>query len=126
VSINIYDPDLIFISTTTVLNKKTGEITELSQQEIYQSLLEDNVNAETIEISNDNFEVVKGVDSKKIELGLSDGSSIESINGFLIEVYFSGTDGKLTKLNRKDSIDPITRATLKDGFEQYFSLEVDQ
>lgn len=71
--------------------------------------------------------VVTGVDEQKIELNLISENSkrVEPVSGFLVEVYLSGTDGKLTRLFKEDNID-INGNIIDEGFLKYFFLELDK
>lgn len=72
-------------------------------------------------------EVVVGVDGKKIDIALaSSEGNIPPGRGFLIEVYLSGTDGKLTRVYKEDLVDVVNDETLSDGFSNYLILEVDK
>ena len=72
------------------------------------------------------MDVVKSVDSKTINFYLktSDGT-IESKQGYLIEVYESGSDGSLNKLLSENVVDPVSNNKISEGFTQYFYLAVD-
>lgn len=73
-------------------------------------------------------EVVEGIDKIKVELDLflTETGEISSRDGFLIEVFESGSDGKLTRLYRNDVVDPLSEDVVREGFEHYLTLEVDK
>lgn len=81
---------------------------------------------EDVEIKKE-VEIVVGVDGQKIEFSLanSDGS-VPSDAGFLVEVYSSGSDGKLSRVFREDLVDVINDETISEGFSSYLVLEVDK
>lgn len=128
---NIFSEDYIFLSENIVLNKKTADIIQVTQDDIVTSIAkyEDNIN--DISGVNEEIEIVNGVDTKKINFNVVDvDGSVPIVNGFLIEVYLSGTDankpGLLTKLYQDDIVDPITNKIIQRGFGSYFNLEVDK
>lgn len=72
------------------------------------------------------IEIVLGLDEKKIDLRLvNDDGEQQANSGFLIEIYMSESDG-LKKVYQKDTLDPQTGNVIKNGFEDYFILEVDK
>lgn len=71
-------------------------------------------------------EVVTGVDRKAIDLSLVSSEGALQSNGFLVEVYLSGTDGKLTRVYRQDIVDVLSDDVLQEGFGHYLILEVDR
>ena len=73
------------------------------------------------------IELVVGLETKTIDfkLGNSEGTT-PSNNGFLVEVFDSGSDGKITRLYKEDVVDALNDETLSEGFENYFILEVDK
>lgn len=76
--------------------------------------------------ANDQIIVVTGVDEQKIDLNIvSEGKKIQPISGFLVEVYLSGSDGRLTRLYKEDKID-LNGNIQNEGFSQYFSIELDK
>ena len=71
-------------------------------------------------------EIVIGVEGKKIDFSLSTSEGeMTATNGYLIEVYTSGTDGKLTRVYQEDVVDVINDTTLSEGFSNYLVLKVD-
>lgn len=95
------------------LNKTTGTVSPV---------LSDLIEGE----ADNTITIVTGVDEQKIDLNLiSEGKRTEPIAGFLVEVYLSGTDGKLTRLYKEDRID-INGNVIDESFESYFSVELDK
>jgi len=72
------------------------------------------------------IEVVLGVEQKRIELSLVNSDGALPNDGFLVEVYLSGTDGKLTRVYREDIVDVLSGDTLQEGFGSYLVLEVNK
>lgn len=70
------------------------------------------------------IEKVKAIDEKTVELVLKSNQLIETKNGFLIEVFLSGTDGKLTKLY-KDSVEDLYGNITEIGFSEYLEIDLD-
>ena len=128
--INIFNEDYIFLSDNVILDKKTGEVTKLTEENIVSALTKYEANPESRAGDiKETIEIVKGVDVKTISFRLKDVEYISPVNGFLIEVYLSGTEspvGKLTKMYRNDVVDPITNQVLRAGFGAYFDIEVDK
>jgi hypothetical protein len=74
----------------------------------------------------ENVNKIKGLDSKEIGLKLSTRDGNLPFNrGVLIEVYLSGTDGKLTRLYQTETVDPLSNASLRESFERYIHLDID-
>ena len=70
-------------------------------------------------------EVLEGVETQIIELRLvSDNKQVNPVAGFLVEVYLSGTDGKLTRLFRDDRIN-FEGSIVSEGFSNFIDLKVD-
>ncbi len=90
------------------------------------SLSEAAVKSSTQEVKRE-IEVVEGVGSIHIDLNLTiPNGEIDVRDGFLIEVFESGSDGKLTRVYKKDVIDPFTGDVLREGFKNYLILKVDK
>lgn len=69
---------------------------------------------------------IVGNDSVTISLDLvSQNQHVPNKNGFFIQVFLSGTDGRLVRLYADDFIDPASLAPQRGGFAQYIDLEVD-
>jgi hypothetical protein len=115
------------IGGNKILDKSNGSIIVSNDtvfKEIVASLNQENI---TIQALNTQADVVTSVDSQIIEFYLktSDGK-IDPKDGFLVEVYESGSDGKLTRLYREDLQDPVDNNNIiQDGFSNYFSIEED-
>lgn len=80
---------------------------------------------QVVEIKKE-VEVVLGVDSKKIDLSIVSSEGNLPSNGFLVEVYLSGSDGKLTRVYKEDVVDVLSDETVQEGFGHYLILRVDQ
>lgn len=69
-------------------------------------------------------EAVWSLEAIKFDFSLGNfKNQIPVKNGFLVEIYLSGTNGTLQKLYAKDKIDPITNAISADGFENFFTIK---
>ena len=72
-----------------------------------------------------NVERVQNIDEKVVELVLkSENIKIQPTAGFLIEVFASGSDGKLTRLFQDDLVD-LYGNVLEEGFLRYLTMEID-
>lgn len=112
--------DQILISPDHSLNKKTGLVRPIANVDFSSDEWQDVV-------INDKAEYVTGIDGKKIEFLLANSNGeFPSANGFLIEVYLSGADGKLTRVYQEDRVDFLSNENLSDGFSNYLVLEVDK
>ena len=77
-------------------------------------------------VISDNIEINPTVDTKIIELGLySNSGKIQNNQGFLVEVFLSGTEGQLTKLYRKETTDIEEGIQKSDSYMNYLELIVD-
>lgn len=120
--------NLTLIGNDKVLDKRTGNILKVSDPKVkadVQNFLNKQTNVATN--VNTNWEVVYSVASQKIDFALktSDGVLQPKV-GFLVEVYNSGSDGKLKRLYQEDLEDPLDgNNVISDGFSNYFKLEVD-
>ena len=73
----------------------------------------------------DTFEVVESTDTQVVDLSLvSDNKGVSPIAGFLVEVYLSGTDGRLTRLFREDDLN-ADGSIESEGFSRFLNLEID-
>lgn len=119
---------LTLIGTDRVLDKRTGNILRVNDPKVKKEV-QDYLSKQTSTATsvNTNWEIVYSLTSQKIDFMLktSDGP-IEPKVGFLIEVYNSGSDGKLKRLYKEDLEDPLDgNNVISDGFSNYFKLEVD-
>lgn len=105
-----------FSSTTTSLEK-----VNLSHED-YQGLVSI-THKQTI--LQRNIEKVTHIDEKVIELVLkSEITKIEPSAGFLVEVYASGSDGKLHRLFQNDVVD-LYGNVIERGFADFIMIEID-
>ena|SRR5688572_28358473 len=120
----------VLISPTHVMDKRSGAVRPV--REVLN--LGDNdaprrPAAQALEdvIVKKEVEVVVGVEGKKIDLALaSSEGKMDATSGFLIEVYLSGSDGKLTRVYKEHLVDVLNDETLSDGFSSYLKLEIDK
>lgn len=115
------------IGGNKVLDKSNGSVMVFSDaivKDIVASLNKENITINTISPQAD---IVTSVDSQIIDFYLktSDGK-LTPKDGFLVEVFDSGSDGKLTRLYREDLQDPVDdNNIIQDGFSNYFTIEED-
>lgn len=121
-------PNITLITKSRVLDKKSGNIFSLSdskiQAEINNYFLQ---NYQVVSNISDKVEEIQSLDRQKIEFyhKTSDGL-VNFQNGFLIEVYESGSNGVLTRLFLQNVQDPLDEnKSINDSFSKYFTLEVD-
>src|SRR3990167_5629819 len=70
----------------------------------------------------DTVEVVESTDKQTIDLTLvADNKNINPIAGFLVEVYLSGTDGRLTRFFKDDDIN-VDGSIKSEGFSRFLNL----
>lgn len=121
--------NLTLINDGKVLDKRTGNILNLKNTSVLNEIKSYfTKNILTITNLQTQAEVVTSVGSSVIDFYLktSDGI-IETKDGFLIEVFESGSDGKLTRLYQEDLNDPVDEnKVVDDGFSNYFTVEVDK
>jgi hypothetical protein len=116
--------DYIVISSNKALNKKTGLVASISDIQKFREDIEQNT-AEATSIKRE-IEIVAGLDTVKVDFQLkSSEGEVPVSDGFLIEIFESGSDGQLTKLVRKTVEDPVNGERLKNGFESFLDVEVD-
>ncbi len=113
----------------TLKNLKSNSLASFNADETEKLHLQTEKNiginlTEKITKVDTDVEKVKNVDEKTIELILKSDQKINSKNGFLIEVFSSGSDGKLIRMFSKDSFD-LEGNTTEEGFLKYFNLEID-
>lgn len=71
-------------------------------------------------------EKVTHVDEKNIELVLKSGiDKVQPTAGFLVEVFLSGSDGRLFRLFEEDLVD-LHGNTIEEGFSKYFLMDFDK
>lgn len=115
--------DFIALRGNRALNKATGEIHPLDdvleQEEIEET------NEDILSIKKE-IEVVAGLEQARIELRLKNGEGeVFSKDGYLVEVFESGSDGRLTKLVKETVKNPINDDEVESGFEEFLDLRVD-
>jgi hypothetical protein len=119
---------LTLIGNDKVLDKKNGSIKRATDPEVASEIkyFHNKSNLSVKNLSED-ADVVTSVGNTTIDFYLKTSDGVfESKSGFLIEVYESGSNGKLTRLYQEDLIDPLDgNNTLRDGFTNYFIIEVD-
>ncbi len=68
---------------------------------------------------------ILGIDQLEIDLSLSTKKgNIAAKNGFFVEVYLSGTDGKLTRLFQQNIVDASSGENIRESFEKFIDLKV--
>jgi len=88
---------------------------------------EDNPLVKNAESFEREIEIVTGIDGKRIEFNLkSSEGPLELNDGFMIEVFLSGSDGKLTKLVKNDVINPLEDDVIVQGYNSFLSLGTDK
>lgn len=120
---------LTLITDDKVLDKRTGNILSIKHplvQTEAKSFFERKNSVSAVSIG-DKVDFVYGLESTKIDLQLKTSDGISEVkDGFLIEIYLSGSDGKIKRLYKEDIEDPLDGdKTISDGFDNYFKLEVD-
>lgn len=71
-------------------------------------------------------EKVINIDEKIIELVLKSGiDKVQPTAGFLVEVFSSGSDGKLFRLFKEDLVD-LHGNILEQGFSDFFLMDLDK
>lgn len=71
-------------------------------------------------------EKVTHIDEKVIELVLKSGiDRVQPTAGFLVEIFSSGSDGKLFRLFEEDVVD-LHGNTTEEGFSKYFLMDLDK
>jgi len=142
--------DLVLVSPFQALHRNTGEVVYLNNalpiEQIFD-IKDKEPNAKKAEKEarkvvkeavapkkrsssytiNKEIEKVVGVDEIILDLSLknSDGKILDT-NGFLIEVYESGSDGNLNRVYAEPIIDFLNDDIVRASFMDYFSLEVDK
>jgi chorismate mutase len=110
----------IVINDAEAIDKQTGMIINLS---------EINPNDKFVAVSqvSDDIEVVLGISEREINLSLlQEGAENATNKGFLIEVYESGSDGRVEKLPAEDTYIEATEEEMKkEGFLRYLNIIVD-
>lgn len=111
------------ISGDRVLNKVNGSVLPIN------NVLKDRVTltSSIIDASvTKQVEIVTGVDGKRIDFTLANSEGeIESSEGYLIEIYVSGSNGVLTRVYKEDVVDVVNDDTLSEGFSNYLVLKLD-
>ena len=112
----------VVVDADKVLNVRTGEII----QGDVKIFVENQLNNQIIFDYDQNVEIVTGRDSQIITFDLSSNKgSYPVVNGFLVEIYDSGSDGRIKKLKREDTLNVLEQTTVEKGFENYIDIEVD-
>jgi len=119
--------DHVVISETSVLDKITGFILPIEKfVNIKEGKLNIAVQHPTVSQFKEEVEIVAGVGKQKINLSLLDQTGVSDVkDGFLIEVFTSGSDGKLTRVYREELVDELDENVVREGFEHFIILSVD-
>jgi len=114
--------DLMILSENKVLDFSTGLIVDKHKFKNFKDS-----RFAGLESIGEDLEYVIGLDEKEIGIQLAEGGQDYDIrNGFLIEVFESGSDGRIKKIDKKNTIDPTTGEIKEEGFEENFFLKVDK
>lgn len=111
-----------------VLDKSNGSLLDTNKQDVADLVARqiDNPRLDAVSVSS-NIELVTSLGSMVFDLSLKNSLQAFSGSGFLVEVYFSGSDGKLTRMYQEDVVDPIDESIIiNEGFSKYFKLETDK
>jgi len=112
--------NLVLISENKVLDKVNGTVLDLSR---VKDRLFERVSISSIKKE---AEVVTGIDATLIDLQIANSrGKVDPISGFLVEVFLSGSDGKLTKVYKEDIVDPINDEIIRGGYGEFLRLETD-
>lgn len=104
----------VYLNNETVLDTESGTTSPAAtfQQETVQQTT---VNVVSVQ---DTVEVVSGLDRLKINFTLkSSEGPVPVESGYLVEVFESGSDGKIIKVFEENVLDILEGQTLKKGFE---------
>ncbi len=102
----------VVISEKKALDKRSGKIIDI---------VDINDNGTIISLKSD-VERIDGLTTTVVDLSLFGREEVPVNDGFLIEVYESGSDGKLTRVYRDDVVDPFTGDVVREGFKHYLKL----
>jgi hypothetical protein len=114
--------DYIALKGNSALNVSTGLVTTIDQALQLHNDRAVEKEGKIVRVPRD-MEIVTGLDSATITLQLkgSEGPA-EITDGFLIEIFESGSDGRLVKLQEQDVEDPVGDEILQDGFESFLRV----
>jgi hypothetical protein len=118
----------VTLSDKKVLDKRTGFVLPIERIVRFDEKDEPTVVAPppAVKEIKREVEIVAGVGRQRINLKLATSSGeVPAQNGFLIEVFESGSDGKLTRLYSEDLIDELSEDVIREGFQHYLTLKVD-
>jgi hypothetical protein len=115
--------ELVVVDDDKILNIRTGEVTEGSLKDSIEKAFKN----EVIFDYDQNVEIVSSRDKQEINFFLkNDNGTTPPLNGFLIEVFESGSDGRVLKLKREDTVNVYDEVTVEKGFSNYLDIEVDK
>jgi hypothetical protein len=111
---------LIALSRDIALNIQDGTARPITKDSFKP---EDPTSIDALSLKKE-IEVVQGVDQEVLEFSLQTATGPQPApGGFLIEVFLSGSDGTLTKIDRNEVINGIDDATIEDGFSEFLNLQ---
>lgn len=118
--------NFIAIRGDRALNIKTGGVEDvdvvIEREEASRPVA---VEQEVVSIKKE-IEVVVGTGLAQIDLFLKTGEGRQFVrDGFLIEIFESGSDGKLTKLVKENVVNPLNDDEIEKGFEDFLELRTD-
>jgi hypothetical protein len=125
-------PELTLVDEDRVLNKVTGEVYSLLSEEISQIVKQYIKGTYGVAVISEDIQEVLSVESQQIYFyHKTSNGALESRNGFLVEVYLSGSninepDSGSQRLFAETIEDPLDEnKNITDSFSSYFKLEVD-
>ncbi len=104
----------VLVAGKKVLDKRSGKVIPLDDIDDDESV---------IEIKKE-IEKIDGLTNVSLDLSLVGSKPMPAKDGFLIEVYESGSDGTLTRVYQTDLVDPFTNDVVREGFESSMHLKV--
>jgi hypothetical protein len=127
-----FGKDFTFVGQNKLLNKNTGAVVAVDKimPQVFTPVPAKPSPApvkvpQIVEIKKE-VEYVIGIDKQVVDLSLATSAGRLPSAGFLVEVFLSGADGKLTRVYKEDIVDAVNDETLPEGFSNYLILEVDK
>lgn len=111
--------DMVALDRSKILNTSTGAV-------VPSNFVAPKDELEAVSTRRE-VEVIVGIDNTdvKFKLKTSDGE-VPSRAGFLVQIYESGSDGKITKVIQESVENPLSDDVVEEGFSSFLNLKVDE
>lgn len=118
ITASLVDDFFVAISKNKALNIQDGSTKRIDKIESGSVNIASSIKKEV--------EVVTGLDLKPFTFSLKTADlPVNAPNGFLVEIFESGSDGSLVKLSPETVVNPVNDEPIKTGLDKYMTIYLD-